>query len=350
MELQTKLKMMLPVPLSQMRKVEIGTRMSEVELIINSKEESKKAIAAEFSEEIKKLEAELYALAKQFQENAVNEETECRVDFNVPGKNQKTIIRLDTNQIVNVYDMSESERLAFEEPDLFDPQNTNFPLRIFATYGIEVDRIFQPEEYAENIFIVKSNEDLAAHEIAIDSMDEETQKELINCLVIRCDEAKVMSINENIQHVFRAESAESEDLIWFFFKELNQTVTEEEKIQENITVIEFNPETMDKEEIVESYSGDRLTENKIRSHFEIDGKKYVNVGGTESQVDAYELVPHEEYTGETHEYGTSSANYEGQLIIYRKKEYVLANPIQILFRENPEEKELEEYKVPENKE
>ncbi len=355
MELQTKTKLMLPVPLNEKRKVEIGARMSEVELLINSKEESKKAIAADYAEQIKNLESELYGLAKQFQDNAVNAEIDCRVDFNVPGKNQKTIVRLDTNEVVKVYDMSEAERKAFEEPELFDPQNTNFPLRVFAIYGIEVDKIFQPEDYGKNIFIVRSAEDLTEHEI---DLDEDLVKDLQKCLAIRCNEAQSIQLleieaaNENIKHLFLAEGAESEDLSWYFFPEINPEVKGETAEISNVTeVFYFDPETMDKEEIEDSYSADTLADkDKIRSHFEINDKKYVNTGGVSGErTEAYELVPAENYEGEIK--GQKDLNpetgYEGRLITYRKKEYVLSNPIEITFKNDTEEKELEEYKLPE---
>jgi hypothetical protein len=354
MELQKTFNMNLPVPLDQEQKAKLGQRMSEVEILINQKEQSKKAVSKRYSEEIEDLEAELYGLAKQFENNAVTVEVECRVDYNTPERGQKTITRLDTNEEVKVYDMSPEEIKAIEEPELFDAQSNNYPQEILSAYEIEIDKLFQPEEYEGNIFIVYSAEVLGEHEISIENINDESLKEIIGSLALRLNATN--KEHENIilsaKHFFFTESAESEDLSWYFFKNLNPI------IQEDTTLaIQYDPSMMDKEEIVESYSGDVLAHDKIRSHFQIGETMYVTTGLSGSVEEghtnaiAYELIPKDDYTNETHVYEDKKSSehpYEGQVITYRKKEYVLSNEIEIVFpKASKEENEFKEYKLPE---
>jgi len=352
MELQKNITMNLPIPLDQNKKAEIGERMAELKLSINSKEESKKAIAAEYADEIKNLESELYGLAKQFKNDAVNAEVECRVDYNVPEKGQKTITRLDTNEVVKVYDMSPQEIKAIEEPDLFSQKIEDLSQEIASQYGIIIDGLFQPEEIEDNLFIVNSSDDLNNHEIDVENIEDEELKDFIGALAIRLDSEneKHKELIEPNDHFFYAESFESDTVAWYFFKKVDP---EEETEKGN--VIEFDPETMDAEKIEASFSCDLLTENKIRSYFEINGVKYVTTGtvGTGNggivSASAFELIPVDKYDKETFTYKDldSTRSYEGQLVTYRKKKYVLSNPIEIVFPEEVQESEFKEYELPE---
>lgn len=119
MALQTELKMWLAVPLEDKQRAELGERMADIEIKINEKESAKKAITAKYTEEIKDLESELYGIAKQFKDNTDQKETDCKVEFNTPERGKKTIIRLDLNTVAHVFDMSEQEVKALEEPELF---------------------------------------------------------------------------------------------------------------------------------------------------------------------------------------------------------------------------------------
>ncbi len=352
MELQKNTIMNLPIQLDQNRKVEIGERMAELKLLINSKEESKKAIASEYADEIKNLEAELYGLAKQFKNDAVNAEVECRIDYNVPEKGQKTITRLDTNEIVKVYDMSPQEIKAIEEPDFFEQKKEDLSQLIATQYGIIIDGLFQPEEIESNVFIVNSSDDLSNHDIDVENIEEEELSDFIGALALRLDSEndKHKEIIDQNDHFFYAESFESETVAWYFFKKVDSD--EESK---KVNVFEFDPETMDAEQIEASCSCDLLMENKIRAYFEINGVKYVTTGkvgsgqgGIES-ASAFELIPADKYDKETFTYKdlTSSRSYEGQLVTYRKKKYVLSNPIEIVFPEVVQENEFKEYELPE---
>lgn len=227
MTLQKELKLYLPIPLTEKQKAELGERMSKVELQINSLESQKKNTAAAFTDEIKELESELYGLAKKFENNTDQVEVDCRVEFNTPEPGKKTIIRLDTNSIARVEDMSEYEIKAIEQPDLFDQQNENYALNIHSHYGIEVDRIYSPEELYENVFIVNRLSDLSDHGIDPDGIT--GADELIGCLALKLKKEQAFgSFPEGIGHCFIAEGETEEDPAWYFFKSINPDEETEE--------------------------------------------------------------------------------------------------------------------------
>ncbi|MBS3945293.1 MAG: hypothetical protein KGZ42_07340 [Melioribacter sp.] len=227
MTLQTELKLYLPIPLTEKQKAELGERMSKVELQINSLESQKKNTVAAFTEEIKELESELYGLAKKFENNTDQVEVDCRVEFNTPERGKKTIMRLDTNTIARIEDMSEYEIKAIEQPDLFDQKNGNYALNIHSHYGIEVDRIFSSEELKNNIFIVNQLSDLSTHGIDPDGIV--GADELIGCLALKLSKEQAFeSFPEGIGHCFIAEGETEEDPAWHFFKSINPDEETEE--------------------------------------------------------------------------------------------------------------------------
>lgn len=358
MTLQKELKLYLPNPLSEKQKAEIGERMADIEILISEIEQRKKAVTNDLGERIKSLESELYGLAKSFKNNTAETEVECRVDFNTPERGKKTIIRLDLNEIARIEDMSEYELKAIEQPELFDKQENDndgiFSPKIFINYGIEVDRFFTVKEFEENIFIVKTEDDLLQHNIEVENIDKELLNDIMGSLALRLDEKneKHVELIGSDKYFFFAETEESENLSWFFFQNLNPDAKAEEPTALECTVVIFDPDTMDVENINESYSGDTLVKDKIRRHFEIDGKKYVNVGGTDERITAYELIPEDQYQGQTHTYKEAVSKdirtNEGHLITYRKKQYVLSNPIDIVFEESTGSESESEYAIPES--
>ncbi|MEW6506373.1 MAG: hypothetical protein AB1432_01375 [Bacteroidota bacterium] len=200
--------------------------MSKVELQINSLETQKKNTAAAFADEIKELESELYGLAKKFENNTDQVEVDCRVEFNTPEPGKKTIIRLDTNSIARVEDMSEYEIKAIEQPDLFDQQNENYALNIHSHYGIEVDRFYNPEELYENVFIVNQLSDLSDH--GIDPEGILGADALIGCLALKLNKDQVDSFPEDIKDCFIAEGETENDPAWYFFESINPDEETEE--------------------------------------------------------------------------------------------------------------------------
>jgi len=92
-----------------------------------------------------------------------------------------------------------------------------------------------------------------------------------------------------------------------------------------------------------SYSADRISEGaSIRKPVQFENRLYVAVGTNNSRVDAYALVPREDFTGtvrtyrvppdrEYEEYYESLRNdpkgfYHGMLVKHRGKEWVLIGP------------------------
>jgi len=219
MKLQTELKLYLPIPLTEKQKAELGERMSKVELQINSLESQKKNTVAAFSDEIKELESELYGLAKKFENNTDQVEVDCRVEFNTPEPGKKTIIRLDSNTIARIEDMSEYEIKAIDQPDLFDQENENYSLNIHSHYGIEVDQIFNAEELKENVFIVNQLSDLLNHGIDPDGIV--GADELLNCLALKLNKDQVDSFPEDIKYCFISEGETENDPAWYFFEDIN---------------------------------------------------------------------------------------------------------------------------------
>lgn len=226
MTLQTELKLYLPIPLTEKQKAELGEQMSKVEIEINQLETQKKNTVASFTEKIKDLESELYGLAKKFEENTEQIEVDCKVEFNTPERGKKTITRLDTNTIARVEDMSEYEIKAIEQPDLFDQQNENYALNIHAHYGIEVDRIFTPEELKENVFVVNQESDLTDHGIDLEEIF--AVNKLIGNLAIRLTKEQVDFFPKGIEYSFYAEGDTEADPIWYFFENINPDADEPE--------------------------------------------------------------------------------------------------------------------------
>ncbi len=84
-----------------------------------------------------------------------------------------------------------------------------------------------------------------------------------------------------------------------------------------------------------AYSGDTMADNKIRKPFKHDGKLYTVTSimhGKDQVASAWELVPADEYEGETLSYHEATSQYDngrergdetGVLVKYGKKEYVL---------------------------
>jgi len=229
--LETKTKIELPVPLTQESKAKIGEQMAKTELLINQREANKKAITNKMSEEIKDLEAELYGLAKQFENNATNAEVECEVKFNTPQQRQKTIIRLDTNEVVKVYDMSEAEVREFE-PELFDQpkQEENLFDSVKRIYGVELDYLMPEEDYEGNTYIVNDSSSLEEHETDAENIDPEVLNELMGSLAVKATFADIENLEANtegVSHFFTAEES-AEEVDWFFFKKLEPAITDNE--------------------------------------------------------------------------------------------------------------------------
>lgn len=97
-------------------------------------------------------------------------------------------------------------------------------------------------------------------------------------------------------------------------------------------------------DIIESYSADLIGDYKgnsrVRKPFIYDGKQYISTGGVSgggdrTEAEAYQLVPAEDFTGETVGYNDIDADkarrnplgfYHGMRVAWKKKPYVLQGP------------------------
>ncbi len=231
MTLQTELKLYLPIPLTEKQKAELGEQMSKVEIEINQLEIQKKNTVAAFTEKIKDLESELYGLAKKFEENTEQIEVDCRVEFNTPERGKKTIIRLDTNSIARVEDMSEFEIKAIEQPDLFEK---DIPLE--EIYGFDPDDLCIDDDFFIADDFDKTNEFLDRTHNSVSNEEYEKYK---NCLFVHAYEDDIDNFfNDNSPHVMKYVIDEEE--AWFVFKTLSldfstsSELNNDYKIPENV--------------------------------------------------------------------------------------------------------------------
>jgi hypothetical protein len=365
--LQTELKLNLPVGLSQEDKAKIGEQMSKVELLIDAKETQKKSVTDSFNKQIKDLSAELHALAKQFEENTVMKEIDCIVEFNKPEKGKKTIIRTDDNTVARVVAMSEYEVKEIEQPGLFDQekaeaqkQNEAAELTLEQAYGFDPLEYIGPQLNIDecDFFVAENFEQTKSEMDADESFTEDQFNEVRGCLFVLMTEDEHERLKADSKGQFVGMYDCNEQYSWFVFEPIPQVVPESEQELNNenkIPVYNFNPDEMDREDIESSYSGDVLEKNRIRGIFQFLDKAYVNVGGTSDQIEAFELIPAEDYVSLVHAYD-KDFNYEGHKVTHMKKQFVLSNPIKIVFEsekvENdpePQDKEEEfaEYQLPE---
>lgn len=260
MALQTEIKMWLAVPLTEKQKAELGERMSSVELKIDKKETQKDKITKDFNKEIKELQAELHAIAKQFEDNSEQKEIDCKVEFNTPEKGKKTVIRLDLNTVAHVFDMSEQEVKALEEPGLFDKEkeseveisDEDFYQNM---YGFSLQNIlpvgFTDEELEAAVFIVDSFESLTSR--GIENVDEEAFKQLQNCVGILGD-SDFLSFIKDVEPqlgepCFIAESEEFNS--WHFFPPVIPQAVNVQTVEDSHN--DHEEETVDQEEEYADY-------------------------------------------------------------------------------------------------
>jgi hypothetical protein len=237
MALQKELTMSLPVPLDQEQKNEMGKNMSEMELEIHSLESTKKAIAEQYNDKIKGKGAELYAIAKQYKEGVCYKDIECRVEFNMPEKGMKTIIRTDTNETAKVYDMSEQEVQELEEPSFFEEGSEPDYSLLFG---------FNPEEFCiEDHYFLAKDFDVANQflSMTVNSISKEKFDEYWGCLFVHMDTERNATVPQ--RHAFEIEADEHNVTSWYIYREIPQVtekVDPDYVIPENVEKTEAEPE------------------------------------------------------------------------------------------------------------
>lgn len=93
-----------------------GDAMSTACLEYDRVEEEKKSASSVYTDQLKALRGEMRQLAGQIRKKGVERPVDCAVQFHTPDVGNKTIIRLDTGEMVKVEPMSAEER----QENLFD--------------------------------------------------------------------------------------------------------------------------------------------------------------------------------------------------------------------------------------
>lgn len=101
-------------PLDQQKIAELGKQQSDLRIEMQNKEDEKSTFDSRLSKEIKSLDAQCLALAKQIKEGTIDEDVECTVEYDSPEHNKKTFYRWPEGTQFCVEDMTqeEIERLA----------------------------------------------------------------------------------------------------------------------------------------------------------------------------------------------------------------------------------------------
>jgi|SRR6478609_2211574 len=88
---------------------EFATELARKTSEMTEAEESKKAVVAQFGERIASLRADTSSLARKFNSGYEYRNIECKVLYHEPLPAQKTIMRLDTGEVVKVQAMTFNE-------------------------------------------------------------------------------------------------------------------------------------------------------------------------------------------------------------------------------------------------
>jgi flagellar motor switch protein FliM len=110
---------MLPVLYTQEEMDEKRDRLSTAMLQYDAVEEEKKVAASKYVEDMKALRGEMRQLSKAIHRKGEDRSTDCIVKFHDPSLGFKTIVRLDTGEVIRTEAMSDDERQdnLFEEVD-----------------------------------------------------------------------------------------------------------------------------------------------------------------------------------------------------------------------------------------
>ncbi len=96
-----------------------GQALSATMLRYDEVEEEKKAATATYREQLSDLRGEMRRLSKQIKTKGEDRPVECLAKFHSPNVGEKTIVRLDTGEVVRIEPMTDDERQEnlFEEVD-----------------------------------------------------------------------------------------------------------------------------------------------------------------------------------------------------------------------------------------
>ena len=122
-------KLTLPYHFTQDELLKMGNEQSLAIQKIGELKAEKKSLSKEKDSEISEQEAILNSLANKINTGKENRLIDCRIIYHSPKEGEKTIIRMDTNEKVEVTEMSnEDYRLQFSDEELEKLETNNLEL------------------------------------------------------------------------------------------------------------------------------------------------------------------------------------------------------------------------------
>jgi hypothetical protein len=103
--MQDKLTEILPVPLTEEDKLELGAQIAQFEIEVEEIEHDKKTDNDLYNSRLKEKSAEALQLSKQLKSGTKDAEVECYWGLDDPKPGQKTLYRYDTGEVVRITSM-----------------------------------------------------------------------------------------------------------------------------------------------------------------------------------------------------------------------------------------------------
>jgi len=96
---------------------QLGKRLSECYFELGRTETEKKSVMAEFKAKTDAIDTEIQDLSTKIKDGSELRDVECDVKFHSPKMHEKTIVRLDTGEIVGTIPMEDEDYTLFNQPD-----------------------------------------------------------------------------------------------------------------------------------------------------------------------------------------------------------------------------------------
>lgn len=116
-EVTQKIEMKLDYKFTDTELKEYGKKLSECYFELGRTETEKKSIVAEFKAKTDAIDTEISELSTKVKDGGELRDTECDVKFHSPKMHEKTIVRLDTGEIVGVIPMDDEDYTLFNQPE-----------------------------------------------------------------------------------------------------------------------------------------------------------------------------------------------------------------------------------------
>lgn len=128
--------MLLPVEFTQAELDEKRDRICAALGEYDDVENEKTAVSKEYGERLKALSGEMRKLAMHIKAKQEDRKVSCKIQYHQPSTLYKTVVRIDTGEIVRTEPMSQSE----QQDDMFDADNESLNRMM----GFDKDKPNQP--------------------------------------------------------------------------------------------------------------------------------------------------------------------------------------------------------------